>query len=64
MVARDSFGSAIFEDEEQGTSTRYGNSAEEMEDIEEELQVLALDTSLQGIRKSFIILGRVHALLN
>ncbi|EIE18816.1 hypothetical protein COCSUDRAFT_44983 [Coccomyxa subellipsoidea C-169] len=38
MVARDSFGSAIFEDEEQGTSTGYGNNAEDMEDIEEELQ--------------------------
>ncbi|BDA48903.1 probable Afadin- and alpha-actinin-binding protein at N-terminal half [Coccomyxa sp. Obi] len=38
MVARDSFGSAIFEEEDQGTSTGYGNSAEEMDDIEEELQ--------------------------
>ena len=43
MVARDSFGSAIFEDEEAGTSMGYGNSAEEMNDIEEELQVLALE---------------------
>lgn len=39
MVARDSFGSAIFKNEDQGTSTGYGNSAEEMDDIEEELQV-------------------------
>ena len=41
MVARDSFGSATFEGEEAGTSTGYGKSAEEMDDIEEELQVLA-----------------------
>ncbi len=39
MPARDSFGSAIFEEEDQGTSTAYGNSAEEMGDVEEELQV-------------------------
>lgn len=39
MVARESFGSAIFEGEEQGTGTAYGNSAEELDDIEEELQV-------------------------
>jgi hypothetical protein len=39
MVARESFGSAIFDEEEAGTSMPHGNTTEELDDIEEELQV-------------------------
>ena len=39
MVAIETFGSAMFDEEEAGTSTPHGNTTEELDDIEEELQV-------------------------
>ena len=42
MVARESFGSAVFDDEDGGSGAAYGNSKEEQDDIEEELQVSLL----------------------
>ena len=39
MVARESFGSTLFEGEEDDTGMPHGNTTEELDDIEEELQV-------------------------
>ena len=42
MVARESFGSAVFVGEEGDGGAAYGNNKEEQDDIEEELQVSML----------------------
>ena len=42
MVARESYGSAVLDDEDGTSGAAYGNSKEELEEIEEELQVLLL----------------------
>ena len=64
MVARESFGSAVFVGEEGGGGAAYGNNKEEQDDIEEELQVSMLSqepTSNKVEKKTAVFSMRMHS---